>query len=182
MKKLLILLIIPLLSFGQLFTIENDFIEMYNLSSVSDFSENTYVNTLSDVNISYQIITDSMPLAWDFQNCFPTCNPINTYFIDAISFPSDSSVYLNGHFYPNNVSGEGVLIMELEGNHGAYVDTVSWRGVAMEEISLKEFLNNSNEIKYITNMAGQKIKNIENENIVIITNTKNESKIYYILK
>ena len=182
MKKYILLLIIPFLSFGQLFTVENDFIEMSGSSDVSNFSENTYVNTLSDVMISYQIINDSIPIGWDFQNCFPTCNPINTYFINPISFPADSSVYLNGHFYPNNISGEGLLVMELEGNHGAYVDTVSWRGVAMEEISLKEFLNNSNEIKYITNMAGQKIKNIENENIVIITNTKNESKIYYILR
>jgi len=182
MKEFILLLILPFLSFGQLFTVENDFIEMYNLSSVSDFSENTYVNTLSDVNISYQIITDSMPLAWDFQSCFPTCEPVNTYFIDAISFPSDSSVYLNGHFYPNNVSGEGLLVMELEGNHGTFVDTVTWKGVAMEDVSLRDFLNNSDQIKSITNIAGQKIQNIENERVVIITDTNNESKIYYILR
>ena len=54
-------------------------------SSDAEFSANTYLNTLADINISYQIITDSLPTGWDFQNCFPTCNPINTYFTDVIS-------------------------------------------------------------------------------------------------
>ena len=182
MKKLLPLFIMPLLSFGQLFTIDNDYMEIYNLSSINNFSENTYVNTLNDVNISYEIITDSMPLAWDFQHCFPECHPINTYFIDAISFPADSNVFLKGHFYPNNIAGEGLLIMELEGNHGLHVDTVTWRGIAMENISLKEYLNNSNQIKYMTNIVGQHITNIDGENIVIITDKNNQSTTYYILR
>ena len=169
MKKFILLLIVPLLGFGQLFTIDNDYMEIYNLSSINNFSENTYVNTLSDVNISYEIITDSMPLAWDFQHCFPECHPINTYFIDPISFPTDSNVFLKGHFYPNNIAGEGLLVMELDGDHGNLVDTVTWRGVAMGEISLKEYLNNSSQIKYITNISGQRINNIDNENIIIIT-------------
>jgi len=182
MKKYILLLIIPFLSFGQLFTIDNDYMEIYNISSINNFSENTYVNTLNDVNISYQIITDSMPLSWDFQHCFPECHPINTYFIDPISFPSDSSVFLKGHFYPNNIAGEGLLVMELEGNHGIHSDTVSWRGVAMEETGLKEYLNNSSQIKYITNISGQRINNIDNENIIIITDKNNQSKTYYIIR
>ena len=72
--------------------------------------------------------------------------------------------------------------MELEGNHGTFVDTVTWKGVAMEDVSLRDFLNNSDQIKSITNIAGQKIQNIENERVVIITDTNNESKIYYILR
>jgi len=182
MKKLLLLLIIPFLGFGQLFTIETDYMELYNLSSINNFSENTYVNTLQDVNMSFEIIVDSMPSAWDFQHCFPECHPINTYFIDPISFPSDSSVFLKGHFYPNNIPGEGLLVMELNANHGLFVDTVTWRGTAMEETNLIEYLNSSNEIKYITNLSGQQVNSISSENIIIVTYKNNQSKTYYILK
>ena len=182
MKKLLLLLVIPFLSFGQGFTIENDYMELYNLSSINNFSENTYVNTLEDVSMSFEIIVDSMPAAWDFQHCFPECHPINTYSIAPISFSSDSSVFLKGHFYPNNIPGEGLLIMELEANHGTYVDTVTWRGIAMEETILQEHLNISTEIKYITNLAGQIINNIPSEGVVIVVYENNQSKTYYILK
>ena len=72
-----------------------------------------FLNTLEETTITYEIITDSLPVGWDFQNCFPNCNPLNTYSIDPISFPSDSSIYLNAHFYPNNVPGEGLLKMEI---------------------------------------------------------------------
>ena len=79
MQKIIILFIFPFLSFSQLFTIDTDYMEIYNLSSVNNFSENTYVNTLGDINMSYEIIVDSMPASWDFQHCFPECHPINTY-------------------------------------------------------------------------------------------------------
>ena len=182
MRTLMIFLFIPYLIFGQLFTVNNNYIEFSGSSSDSEFSANTYLNTLADINISYQIISDSMPLAWDFQNCFPTCHPINTYFIDVISFEADTSIYLNGHFYPNNVPGEGLLKMELEANHGTFIDTVIWRGVAMEETGIKEYLNNSKKIKKLTNLKGQEITNLSNENIIIITDQNNISTIYYILK
>ena len=149
MKTIIILFSFPCLIFGQLFTVDDNYIEFSGLSSDAEFSANTYLNTLADINISYQIITDSLPTGWDFQNCFPTCNPINTYFTDVISFESDTSIYLNGHFYPNNIPGEGLLKMELEANHGTFVDTVSWRGIAMEETSIRDFLNNSKKIKRI---------------------------------
>ena len=182
MNNLLLLLIIPFLCVGQLFTIDNDEMELYNIASISNFSENTYVNTLDDINMSYQIITDSMPATWDFQHCFPECHPINTYFIDPIAFSADSSVFLKGHFYPNNTPGEGLMVMELEANHGAYLDTVTWRGIAMEETNLKEHINKSNQIKYITNLAGQKINHNEAEGVMIVTYKNNQSTIYYILK
>jgi len=182
MKKLLLLLIVPFLSFSQVFTIDNDYIEIYNLSTVGNFSENTYVNTLEDITISYEIVTDSMPLEWDFQNCFPDCNPFNTYSIDAFSIPADSSVYLNGHFYPNNIAGEGLLVMELNANHGIYLDTVIWRGIAMPELNMQEHLKESKEIKFITNLSGQKIKKIDLEKVVIVTYKDNQSKMFYILR
>ena len=55
-------------------------------------------------------------------------------------------------------------------------------GIAMEETSIRDFLNNSKKIKRITNIKGQEIKNLNNENIVIITDQNDVSTIYYILK
>ena len=128
MKTIIILFSFPCLIFGQLFTVDDNYIEFSGLSSDAEFSANTYLNTLADINISYQIITDSLPTGWDFQNCFPTCNPINTYFTDVISFESDTSIYLNGHFYPNNISGEGLLKMGWS-KPWNICNTVSWRGL-----------------------------------------------------
>ena len=182
MKNFLILLIIPFLSFGQVFTVDDNYIQMYTSSLEGEFSENTFLNTLEETTITYEIILDSLPLGWDFQNCFPTCNPINTYNIDPLSFPSDSSIYLNAHFYPNSISGEGLLLMELSANHGTYLDTVSWRAIAMPEFTLNEYLNKSTKIKYITNISGQRISNLKSEQIVIVTYQNNQSKLVYILK
>ena len=50
-----------------------------------------------------------------------------------------------------------------------HLDTVSWRGIAMEETSIRDFLNNSKKIKRITNIKGQEIQNLNNENIIITT-------------
>ena len=182
MRYLLLIFILPIVSYAQIFTIENNYMEIYNLSSINNFSDNTYLNHSQNITVSYQIITDSMPSEWDFQHCFPECHPINTYTIDPIAFIGDSSVFLKGHFYPNNVPGEGLLVMELNANHGLYLDTVTWRGFAMLETDVKEYLNETKEIKYITNLSGQYITQIESHNLVIITYTDNTSKVCYILK
>ena len=72
--------------------------------------------------------------------------------------------------------------MELNANHGTYLDTVIWRGIAMPEVNIQEHLTQSEEIKFITNLSGQKIKKIDLEKIVIITYKNNQSKMFYIIK
>ena len=179
--KLYLLILFPLISLAQVFTIDNDYIELYSSSTEGEFSENTFLNTLEETIITYEIITDSLPEGWDFQNCFPTCNPLNTYSIDPISFPSDSTIYLNAHFYPNNVPGEGLLKMEISANHGTFVDTVTWRAVASPQINLCENLNDASQIKFITNLSGQKINNLQSEKIFIITYKNNRREVVYII-
>ena len=182
MKTILFLFLLPFLAISQMFTIDDDYIEFSDNYTVSNFSANTFLNTFSEVSISYEIIIDSMPSGWDFQNCFPTCHPINTYSIDPISFPADSSVYLNGHFYPNNIIGEGLVVMELSAQHGLYLDTVRWRGEAVMELDLEEeFFNNSN-IKTIYNMSGQVVKDFSFGNIFLVTFNDNTTKTYYVIK
>ena len=72
--------------------------------------------------------------------------------------------------------------MELNANHGLHLDTVTWRGFAMLDIDVKEYLNETKAIKYITNLSGQYITQIESHKMVIITYIDNTSKICYILK
>ena len=156
MKRVYFLILFPMIIFSQVFTVDNDYIELYSNSIEGEFSENTFLNTLEETTITYEIITDSLPVGWDFQNCFPNCNPLNTYSIDPISFPADSTIYLNAHFYPNNVPGEGLLKMEISANHGTFLDTVTWRAVASSQINLIENLYDISQIKFITNLSGQK--------------------------
>ena len=180
--KFALCLLIPFFSYCQFFTIDDNYIEMYNSSTQGNFSQNTYLNTIDDLTISYEIIVDSLPIEWEFQNCFPTCNPIGTYSFGPISFPSDSSVYLNGHFYPNGVEGEALLVMELNANHGTQIDTVSWRAVAMSEVNLTEHVDLNSQIKLITNLNGQIVNDIRKEKVLIITYQNNQSKLFYILR
>ena len=158
--KFALCLLIPFFSYSQFFTIDENYIEMYNSSTQGNFSQNTYLNTIDDLTISYEIIVDSLPIEWEFQNCFPTCSPINTYSFGQF-LPSDSSVYLNAHFYPNGV--RALLVMELNANHGTQIDTVSWRAVAMSEVNLTEHVDLNSQIKLITNLNGQIVKDIRKE-------------------
>ena len=180
MYKIFILL--PFFAYSQIFIVENNYIEFSDDYTVDNFSANTFLNTLADISISYEVIVDSMPLGWDFQNCFPTCHPINTYSIDPIVFPADSNVYLNGHFYPNNIIGEGLIVMELSAQHGLYLDTVTWRGEAVMELELEEMLFKNSNIKTIHSISGQVVQDFSFGNTFLVTFDDNTTKTYFILK
>ena len=182
MYKVFILLLLPFLANSQMFTVENNYIEFSDDYTVDNFSANTFLHTLADISISYEVIVDSMPIGWDFQNCFPTCHPINTYSIEPIVFQADSSVYLNGHFYPNNIIGEGLIVMELSAQHGLYLDTVTWRGEAVMELELEEILFNNSNIKTIHSISGQVVKDFSFGNTFFVTFEDNTTKTYFILK
>jgi len=183
MKKLIVcmMLFTSMFTYSQIFSIDDHFIELSDYASVENFSENTYFNTLDSLQVSYEIILDSIPMEWDFQNCFPTCHPINTYFTEFLSLPPDSSVYLNGHFYPNNTPGEGILKMELSINHGLYLDTVVWHAIAETSSNINEQINNNQEIEYIIDLNGKIIKEISNNRNVIIKYKNGDSKMILIL-
>ena len=72
--------------------------------------------------------------------------------------------------------------MELNANHGTQIDTVSWRGVAMSEVNLTEYIDLNSQIKLVTNLNGQIVKDIRKEKVLIITYQNNQSKLFYILR
>jgi len=182
MKKIFILSLFPFLVNSQVFSIDSHYIEFADSYTVNNFSANTFLNTFEDISVSYEIIVDSIPIGWDFQNCFPTCYPINTYSIDPMSFPSDSSVYLNGHFYPNNIVGEGLLVMKLSAQHGLYLDTVTWRGEAVFELDLDKDFFKKSSIKTIHDFNGQVVQDFSVGHIFLVTYENNTTKTYYIIR
>ena len=60
MKFLNFLILFPFLIYSQVFNLDSDYIEFSGNYLENNFSSNTYLNTLTDVSVSYTIITDSM--------------------------------------------------------------------------------------------------------------------------
>jgi len=148
-------------------TINDYVIELSDLATVSDFYQNTYYNALEQCNVSWQIVQSDMPDEWDFSICFPNCyNPgiVN----GTANFGAGTEQYLNCHFYPNNVAGQGVVKMEIVTN-SSIIDTVTWIGTATEATSIDHFLLlNKEEIESIYTLEGKKLDLIEPNTAVII--------------
>ena len=159
-------ILIPFISFAQ-YSIDDHYIEFTDASSVDDFYANTFFNADQALTVEWIIIKDSMPSEWEFSNCFPSC------FAPGItsgtgSFEASSQQYLNCHFYPNNVAGEGLVKMEITIN-SSIVDTVTWRGTASDVTDISQWYNNrSNPVVAVYNLFGQKIDKIEPNQIHIL--------------
>ena len=59
--------------FSQTHSIEDLVVELSGNASNSDFSNNTYYYAYDSCNISWEIISESIPDGWDFSFCFPIC-------------------------------------------------------------------------------------------------------------
>ena len=136
--------------------------------NVITFSENTYYNTYDSVELNWEIIESSMPVQWDFSNCFPDCNEIGVTNGSNI-FPANTQHYLGCHFYPNNTPGTGIVKMKISTNH-QYVDTVTWVGVASSSNSLNEnIINILENIDYVLyDISGKRIKTLYKNSIYIV--------------
>ena len=61
MKFLNVLILFPFLIHSQVFNLDSDYIIEFSGNYLeNNFSSNTYLNTLTDVSVSYTIITDSV--------------------------------------------------------------------------------------------------------------------------
>ena len=140
-------------------TIDEYIIELSDISTVSDFYQNTYYNALEECDIIWEIIEAQIPNEWEFSICFPNCyDPgINN---GASNFSAGTNHLLNCHFYPNNIAGQGVIKMEITTNLTAK-DTVIWIGTALEPANLENYyLSNSDEIDGIYSIDGRKVDKI----------------------
>ena len=120
----LLLGLMPVLAFGQSHSIDEYELFMSGTVEDLDININTYYNAIDAVQVDWSIIETDVPEGWEYSFCFPNCHPIGVVEANA-EFPAASEQYLNCHVYPNGISGEGILRMELTTN-GAAVDTVTW--------------------------------------------------------
>jgi hypothetical protein len=159
-------ILIPFIGFAQ-YSIDDHYIEFTDASSVDDFYANTFFNADQALTVEWIIIQDSMPSEWEFSNCFPSCFALGIT-SGTGSFEASSQQYLNCHFYPNNVAGEGLVKMEITIN-SSIVDTVTWRGIASDVTDISQWYNNiSNPVVAVYNLFGQKIDKIEPNQIHIL--------------
>lgn len=133
----------------------------------SDIAINTFYNSIDTCNISWGIISDSLPTNWEFSICFPDCHNIGVINGSDQFLPNEKS-YLNCHMYPNGTFGEGVVKMEIVTNN-IYRDTLIWYG----QVNLSSNVENSNskdqyKLIKITNILGQEIPYRKNTPIFYI--------------
>ena len=169
MKKIIstLLIICPLIIFGQTHSIDKKNMSMSGTPSLPDISINTFYNTYDTCEVSWTVIKDSMPSNWGVSFCFPTC------YIEGVTsgqstFNPNENIYLNCHMYPNGQSGEGYVQMQITTNNN-FVDTVTWNGTISSVSTLNELVSSENKnIKNIYDLKGRKIKEFKSNNIYII--------------
>ena len=98
--------------FSQTHSIEDLVVELSGNASNSDFSNNTYYHAYDSCDISWRIISDSIPDGWLFSFCFPICYSPGISLASHV-FSNNSVQYLNCHIYRNNIAGSGLIYMEI---------------------------------------------------------------------
>ena len=153
--------------FAQTHTIEELFVELSGEATADDFSNNTYYHAIDSCSVSWQVISDSVPDGWLVSFCFPNCYEPGVTSASSV-FSDNSDQYLNCHIYPNNVSGTGVVKMEITTNN-THKDTVVWSATALENLFLTELdASAKGKILNVYNLEGKMIsKSITNQFVLV---------------
>ena len=170
MYKLVLFFFLALTSqsiFAQTHIIEELFVELSGEATANDFSNNTYYQAIDSCSVSWQIISDSVPDGWLVSFCFPNCYEPGVTSGTSI-FTDSTDQYLNCHIYPNNVSGTGVVKMEITTNN-THKDTVVWSATALDNLFLTELdASAKGEILNVYNFEGKMIsKSITNQIVLV---------------
>ena len=153
--------------FAQTHTIEQLFVELSGEATADDYSNNTYYHAIDSCSVSWQVISDSVPDGWLVSFCFPNCYEPGVTIASSV-FADNSDQYLNCHIYPNNVTGTGVVKMEITTNN-THKDTVVWRATALENLFLTELdASAKGKILNVYNLEGKMIsKSITNQIVLV---------------
>ena len=154
-------------TYSQSFSVQQNNVPLSGLPTDNDFSENTYLDALADTTLVWNVITDSMPSAWDFSHCFPNCYPSGV-FNGTLAVLDGQDYYLNCHFYPNNTPGEGKVTMEIT-DGGGTTELVTWRGIAGSVGIADDFYkSNINNIQTIYDLSGKIVSDFKPNKIYIV--------------
>ncbi|MDX1652712.1 MAG: T9SS type A sorting domain-containing protein [Brumimicrobium sp.] len=163
MKKLLLLsaLILTVSGISQVFTpITND-TTLYGSANQSDFyGDITIGNEVNATQSMYwEVDSTNVPANWEFSVCTPTvCYPTGT--AGSSWNLSSNGGYLNVHFYPNGVVGEGFIILKVYDTPGSsQVEFLTFRGntlsAAIKESNLENLSVYPNPATSVINLKGK---------------------------
>ena len=176
---LLALTIAHCYAYTQSFNIDQNTISIEACTDCSGPASNTYLNGLSNTNLSWTIVDTDIPEAWDFSNCFPDCYDIGVT-SGVLSISSGQQYYLNCHVYPNGVAGEGSITMEITDNNGT-TEQVTWNATIGSAGLLDNILDeNQIKIQAIYNMQGQRISELLKNQLQIVIFSDNTRKQIFI--
>ena len=179
-KKIIsILLIAQFSAVSQTHIIEKKNLQAFGHTTDFDFSKSTFYNSYDTCAVSWRLIKDSMPFQWDISICFPTCYPVGVTNAQDTFLPL-SKVFLNAHFYPNFVAGEGYMQMQITTNLNI-IDTVTWYGIASETSNIESFfLKNKHEWVEIFDINGRKVESFEKRKMFFVRTRANNFKSIYV--
>ena len=121
---------------AQTHSIDNQDIILEGLYDSADISDNTFYNAFEDVDVNWEIIELSGPSEWQYSFCFPSCYDIGITEGES-TFTGGSQQLLNGHVYPNNTPGYGLVKMKITTN-ALSADTVTWHVAAITPMNVGE--------------------------------------------
>lgn len=151
---------------AQSFSLQQDNMSMNGQPTNTEFSEFTYLEALSNDELTWSIIVDSLPSSWQYSYCFPSCYSIGVS-NGSLNIVGGQQYLLNCHIYPNNKSGEGVIKMEIT-NGGETTEIVTWHIVAGNVGFINDLINQKSEINHIYNLNGQVVKQFSPNQIYIV--------------
>ena len=165
--------------FSQSFNVDEQVVTIAGDATVSDISNNTDLNALTNASLSWSVSNTSIPLGWDYSFCFPNCYAIGQT-SGTLNITAGVSYYLNCHVYPNDISGEGSITMLIAENNGSSME-VTWEinaGIAnLDENSLHSQEAN---IKAIFNIEGKRFTELIKNQIQFIVFEDNSMKKIFI--
>ena len=185
MKKLVAFIFVLTIScaytFAQSFNVDQNTIAIDACTDCSGPANNTYLNAFTNSTLSWTIVDTDLPEAWDFSNCFPNCYDIGVT-SGVLSISSGQQYYLNCHVYPNDVAGEGSIIMEITDNNGT-TEQVTWNATIGSAGLLDNILDEEQiKIQAIYTMEGQRIPELLKNQLQIVVFSDNTRKRVYILE
>ena len=161
------------------FDVDDNTITIEACTDCSGPANNTYLNAFSNATLSWTVVGTDLPEGWDFSHCFPNCYDIGVT-SGNLSITSGQQYYLNCHVYPNDISGEGSITMEITDSNGT-TEQVTWNAIIGSAGLLDNILDdNQIKIQAIYNMQGQRISELLKNQLQIVVFSNNTRKQVYI--
>ena len=182
MFRLLLILFLPIISYSQSHSIDDNNLFQTGPFDEFEISQNTYYNSYDTCYVNWQIIKRIMPVEWEISFCFPNCYPIGIISSQHTFLPNQQG-YLNCHVYPNQVTGEGEIEMRIITNSNI-IDTVKWNFLVTNLTAINNFNhdNSSTSLYDIYDFTGKLVLDLQRGHTYIIKyrNRNMQSRVVHV--